>query len=138
MQQQFDLLLFLASNGILIYWCVLVFRNHGKKTLGLRLTGKQINILVVLEVVLFAAMYINYEVNKSPEIADSFAWHNVIIYARGVLPLAALAAINDKVFTFKNPVFSTLPIALIVDYILLWLCSRIADLVKAKKAKAHI
>lgn len=133
MQQQIDLFLFLVSNTILVYWCVLVFRNQSKKTLGLRLTGKQLITLVIIEVVLFASMYINYEVNKSPEIADGFAWHNHIIYARGVLPLAGLTSINDKVFSYKDPVFSTLPTALVVDYILLWICSKIADLVKAKK-----
>lgn len=134
MQQQIDLFLFLASNAVLIYWCVLVFRNHGNKTLGLRLTGKQIITLGVLEVVLFTAMYINYEVNKSPEIADSFAWHNQFIYARGVFPLITLEAINDKIFSFKDPVFATLPTALVVDYILLWICSMIAGLVKGKKS----
>ncbi len=134
MKQQIDMLLFVVSHAILIYWCVLVFRNPGRKTLGIGLTGRQIGTLLVLEVFLFVAMYISYEANRSPETADSFAWHNLIIYARGVLPLAGLAALNDKVFSLRDPVFATLPTALVVDYMLLWMCSQVADRMLPRKA----
>jgi hypothetical protein len=130
MQQQFDLLLFLISNAVFVYWCVLAFSHKGEKTLLLSLSKRQAVILVVVEVVLFIGMYLNYETHKSVDVADSFAWHYSIIYARGVLPIAGLASINDKIFDFKDPVFSCLAVGLIVDYLILLLCSKIASIVK--------
>ena len=134
MQQQVDFLLFLLSYGVLIYWGVLVFKYKGNNTtLLLRLSGKQIVGLLIAELILFVAMYSNYSFNQSPEIADSFAWHYSIVYARGVMPLAGLAAINDKVFGLKDPVLVCLITALVVDYIFLLLLSRIAVVLKKKK-----
>lgn len=130
MQQQFDLLLLLLSNAVLVYWCVLVFKHKGEKTLFLRLSKKQVINLVIVEVILFLGMYLNYETHKSVDVADSFAWHYSIVYARGVLPIAELASINDRIFNFKDPVFSCLAVGLTVDYLILLLCSKIASVVK--------
>ncbi len=130
MQQSIDLFIFLFSNGVLIIWCVLVFKYKGINTLLLKLSKNQIIALVSIEVTLFIAMYVNYETYKSLDLADSFAWHYLIIYARGVLPIVGLASINDKVFGFKDPLLSCLIVGLTVDYIVLLICSKIASIVK--------
>lgn len=130
MQQQFDLLLFLISNAILVYWCVLTIRYKGEKTLLLRLSKRHVIVLVIIEIILFFGMYLNYQIHKSTDIADSFAWHYSIIYARGVLPLAGLTYINDRIFSFKDPIFICLLVCLIIDYLVLLLCSKIAGAIK--------
>lgn len=130
MQQQLDLLLFIVSHAVLIYWCVLVFKYKGEKTLLLKLSKKQAIALVLIEVALFVGMYLNYETHKSVVVADSFAWHYSIVYARGVLPIAGLSSINDKIFDVKDPVFICLGVGLVVDYLILLICSQIASIVK--------
>lgn len=128
MQQQLDLLLFFFSYTLLIYWCVLVFKYKGEKTLLLRLSKKQVIALVIAEVILFIGMYLNYKTHKSVDIADSFAWHYSIVYARGVLPLIGLASLDDNIFDYKDPVLSCLVVGLIVDYIILLICTKIASI----------
>lgn len=130
MQKQFDLFLFLFSNAVLIYWCILVFKHKREKSFLLRLNKKQVIVFIIIEVFLFVMMYLNYKIYKITNIADGFAWHYSIIYARGVLPMIALASINDRVFNFTDPIFSCLGIGLIVDYFILLSCSKIADAIK--------
>jgi hypothetical protein len=125
-----ELLIFIISHAILISWIVFVFKHQGTKTLFIRLTTKQIIWLVGIEVILFLIMYLNYEMTKSADVADDFAWHYSITYARGVLPLAGLASLNDKIFTIKDPVFSCLVVGLIMDYIILFLFTKLADIIK--------
>ena len=125
-----ELLIFIISHAILILWIVFVFKHKGSKTLFIRLTTKQIIWLVSIEVVLFLIMYLNYEMTKSIDVADDFAWHYSITYARGVLPLAGLASLSDKIFTVKDPVFSCLVVGLIMDYIILFLFTKLADIIK--------
>jgi hypothetical protein len=111
MQQQFDFLLLLLSN-----------------TLFLGLNKKQLVTFIILEIILFAGMYLNYEFHKSVDVADSFAWHNSIVYARGILPITGLASINDKLFNFNDPILSCLIAGLIVDYFVLLLCSKVVNI----------
>jgi hypothetical protein len=131
MQQVLELTLFVLSNVLLLVFIMLIFSNPETiRYFGLRLTRKQIIIFITLEVLLFVIMFINYEAIKSPDIADSFAWHYSIIYARGILPIISFSYINDKIFTFKDPIFICLVSGLIIDFIVFWLLSRIADIVK--------
>jgi hypothetical protein len=132
MEQQIDLAIFLLSNTIFIFYFILLFRHNSNKTLFLNLSRKKLITLTSIEIILFIGMYFNYQLHKSPEIADSFSWHYSIIYARGVLPLAGLMSINDRIFNFRDPVFSCLLAGLLVDYLLLFLGTRIADLIKKK------
>ena len=136
MQQQIDLIIFIISHSVLIYWCVLTFRHKGGKTLSLGLSKKQLIALFAIEVGLFIVMFLNYEMHKSPDVADSFAWHYSLVYARGVLPIAGLSSADDRIFNFKDPVFACLLSGLIVDYIILLLCTKISDAVK-KGAATH-
>lgn len=85
--------------------------------------------LCTIEVVLFVAMYISYEVHKSPQIADSFGWHYLLRYARGVLPLVGLSSLGSVFSGFREPVFSCLGMALLVDYVVLLICTLIADII---------
>ncbi|HEY0261770.1 MAG TPA: hypothetical protein VGB95_02005 [Chitinophagales bacterium] len=138
MQHQIDLFLFFAINITLICWCVLVFQYKGEKTFGLRLSKKQILWLFVIELFGFVIMYVSFEVHKSPDVADGFAWHYSIIYARGVMILLLFTSINDKIFSAKDPVFTCFISALIFDYFLLLLCSTIMSFIKPKEnAQVH-
>jgi hypothetical protein len=130
MQQVIDLVVFLISNILLIVWCVFVFRNKTERTLALRLSKKQFLTLIIIEVILFLIMYANYNAHANSDVADSFSWHYSIMYARGVLPLAGLVSLNDKIFGLKDPVFLTLLMCLIVDYFVLFCFTKIADAIK--------
>jgi hypothetical protein len=86
----------------------------------------------MIEILLFIVMYVNYETHKSADVANSFGWHNSIVYARGVLPVIGLMSINDKIFSIKDPIFICLFSAIIVDYVVLFICTTIANWVKNK------
>lgn len=73
-------------------------------------------------------MYFNFESHKSSNIADSFAWHYSIIYARGVLPIIGLSSINDSIFNFADPILLCLISCLIMDYIILLIITQISKI----------
>jgi hypothetical protein len=120
MQQQIDFIIFAVSNSLIIFFCILIFRYNGRKTIFINLNKKQLIWLCIIETVLFTVMYFNYEFYKSPDVAESFAWHYSLIYARGVLPLVVFIGMN-------NPVIMCLVVGLIIDYVILLICTKIAE-----------
>lgn len=137
MQKEIDFLVFIISNLVIFFWCMLVFKNKRQKYLFLNLNKVQFIILFIIEVVLFYIMYFNFETHKSVDVSDSFAWHYSIIYARGILPLVVLSNISDNFFAVKDPIILCLVFGLIMDYFILFVCSKFAD-VRNKKIKIQL
>jgi|SRR6516162_9942673 hypothetical protein len=109
---------------ILVYWIIQSLRYQGRRNFGLGLSRKQLLALLVMEVVWFLALYLFYLISQSPNTADSFAWRNMFLYFRGVVPIIGLAAINDHTFRFLNdPTWECFVMVLVVDYIFLLLVS---------------
>lgn len=127
-QVNIDLIIFFISHLILLIWCVLVLKNKTKKTLFLNLSSTQIFTLLIMEIILFLLMYFNFESHKSSYIADSFAWHYSLVYARGVLPIIGLSSINDSLFNFDNPILLCLISCLTMDYIILFIFTQISKI----------
>jgi hypothetical protein len=119
---------------ILIYWIIQSLSYKGPQHLGLALSRKQLLALLAMEITWFSILYLFYYFNQHADTADSFAWRNVFLYFRGVLPLLGLISIDDHFFKFlSNPTWECLLVALILDYLILWMISKY----KKRRANTH-
>jgi len=111
---------------LLVYWLKQSISYKGNLNYGIALSKKQILFLLLSESLLFLLLFLLYYFNQSPDTANSFAWQNIFLYFRGVLPVMALTSIDDRTFRFlSNPTWECLITAIIVDYLVLLVASRV-------------
>ena len=110
---------------LLIFWLTQVKKYTGFTHIGIGLSWKQLLLLLLSEFLLFSVLYFLYFLSIDSTVANSFAWQNLFLYARGVLPILAIAAIDDKTFHFvNNPTWECLIVVLIIDYIVLSIATK--------------
>lgn len=128
-------LIFISSN-ILIIWAIFrLFNFNGKKIIGISISQRDASVLIVFEFILLALCYIDFKSISSSDIANDFAWNCLIIYYRGVLPLAGFMSLFD--FEIKNPllmgIFMLIGV-IIFDYLLLRIFTFIKFKLNTKKS----
>ena len=110
---------------ILVYWILKSLTYKGNLHYGIALSIKQIALLLLSEIALFGILFLLYYINQELNTANSFASQNIFLYFRGVLPIMALASLDDKTFGFlSNPIWECLIAALIIDYIALLITAK--------------
>ena len=111
---------------LLIFWTSQAIKYKGDLNLGLALSKKQLFLLLLSEAILFGILLFLYYLSRSPDIANSFSWQNMVFYFRGVLPIMALTSLDDQMFKFlSNPTWECLIAALVIDYVVLFITTRL-------------
>ena len=117
---------------ILIYWIYQSYKYNGELNYGVALSKKQIPKLIISQLVLFIGLFLLYYFSQNSDTANSFAWQNILLYFRGILPMVVLTFLSDRTFRFlSNPTLECLIMAFIIDYIALIF----VKLIKYKKRK---
>jgi hypothetical protein len=110
---------------LLVYWILQSLKHRGSLNFGIALNKRQILFLVLSEMLLFSILFLLYYLNQDPDTANSFAWQNMFLYFRGILPVIALNSLAERTFRFlSNPTWECLIAVLIIDYIALLITSR--------------
>ena len=117
---------------LILFWVYFVLVYKGRTNLGLRLSWNQIFLLVGIEFLFFIFFCVDYCSWKTGDVASDFIWHYLFLYPRGVLPLTGLIALNDRVFQIDKVSYLTFPMALIVDYLVLFISSIVVTYFKRK------
>lgn len=111
---------------LLIYWIRQCINYKDNLNYGIALSKKQILLLLLSEALLFLLLFLLYYFNQSPDTANSFAWQNIFLYFRGVLPIMALTSLDDRTFRFlSNPTWECLIAAIIIDYLVLFITTKL-------------
>lgn len=113
-------LIFIGSNVVLLGAIYRVLIYDGKKFIGISLSKCDLILLLFFEIVFLLLCFFDFRQFSSNSVAADFAWNNLIVYYRGVIPLAGIMSIWD--FDLENPMLTGLLMlfgAVSFDYVLL-------------------
>jgi hypothetical protein len=125
-------LIFICSNILLLYYIIKLWKSN-IIFIGISLSKKDLTYLLAFELLLLSLCYLDFWQISNNHTANDFIWNSLIIFYRGVLPIAGLMAVFD--FELTNPISMWLLMlfgVILFDYILL----RLITFVKAKLSTA--